>query len=173
MIGSRSFHDSFIPEFGQHLQHVDANLLRGIVRPLYRLRGDRPVSVYGHATYRSGTAGNLHGCLFYTACFLCLQPRKIRTSRPMISSARITSKAMMAFCQPYSPVWIAPSLYWRLLTTVYIWFLAARRLLVAPGAEHALAVGLLVVQHEVLDVAVSPLMETVDPLPPFPALKKP
>ena len=27
-----SFHDSFIPELGQHLQHVDADLLRLIIQ---------------------------------------------------------------------------------------------------------------------------------------------
>ena len=32
MIGSFSFHNSFIPELGQHLQHVDADLLRIIVQ---------------------------------------------------------------------------------------------------------------------------------------------
>ena len=32
MIGSFSFHNSFIPELGHHLQHVDANLLRIIVQ---------------------------------------------------------------------------------------------------------------------------------------------
>ena len=32
MIGSFSFYDSFIPELGQHLQHVDADLLRIIIK---------------------------------------------------------------------------------------------------------------------------------------------
>ena len=32
MIGSSSFHNSFIPELGQHLQHVDADLLRIIIQ---------------------------------------------------------------------------------------------------------------------------------------------
>ena len=31
MIGSFSFYDTFIPELGQHLQHVNADLLRIII----------------------------------------------------------------------------------------------------------------------------------------------
>ena len=32
MIGSFSFHDSFIPELRQHLQHMDADLLRIVIQ---------------------------------------------------------------------------------------------------------------------------------------------
>ena len=33
MTGSLLFHNTFIPELGQHLQHVDADLLRIIIQP--------------------------------------------------------------------------------------------------------------------------------------------